>query len=414
MAWDVIPEMSEPSISREASTSTPNQSANEYPMKELAQRMRLPSVKASFDLVKALVAMPSDGKIVEKMTNLRVIIFPSIFVLGIWATLYEILGKKLAPNVITSFHRDTGRTMVQVGRHNFKLEDKYAFEFYFWLLSSIGWGEIKKFEFDANKVEGVMQFEYKGPLPGNATKEIPFHNHYRGEIIAAGEEALHMSLDVRETKCMAMGDPYCEFTWKKAEKQDSELNSISKGILEDEPKLAPAAPAETVTLKNDFKEMIKHLHMPDEGRVLSDSLQVATKDTHAIVGLTYKASEFLGEGTVRAVLVRTGNMFAKDDAKRFNTNGKQLVEDYLKFMSVAGWGKFQVLNLDEKGGEVVCENSAFAEEYPRGKRTVCYFVVGILSSLMERAFDHKYIVKEKDCIAKCDLKCRFEIKLVPK
>ncbi len=414
MAWDVIPEMSESPVSQEAPTSPTSHDANEYPMKELAQRMRLPSVKASFDLVKALVAMPSDGKIVEKMTNLRVIIFPSIFVLGIWATLYEILGKKLAPKVITSFHRDTGRTMVHVGKHNFKLEDKYAFEFYFWLLSAIGWGEVKKFEFDADKVEGLMQFEYKGPLPKNVTKDIPFHNHYRGEIIAAGEEALHVPLDVKETKCMAMGDPYCEFTWKKAEKPDRELNSISNGILEEEPKPAPVAQPEAVTLKNDFKEMVKNTSMHEEGKMLIDNIQVAAKDTHAIVGLTYKASEFLGEGTVRAVLVRTGSLFAKDDAKRLNVKGKQLVEDYLKFMSVTGWGKFAVTSLDENGGEVVCENSAFAEEYPKGKRTVCYFVVGILSSLMEAAFNHRYMVKERDCIAKCDAKCRFEIKAMPK
>jgi len=382
-------------------------------MRELAQRMHLPNIRSSFDLVKALAGMVSDGKIVEKMTNLRIIIFPSLFVLGIWSTFYEILGKKVAPKVITSFHQDTGRTIVQVGKHAFKLEDKYAFEFYFWLVSAIGWGEVKKFEFDTEKTEGVWQIEYKGPLPKNAMNEIPFHNNLKGEIIAAGDEALHVPLEVKETKCMALGAPYCEFTWKRILAKDKELDSISKNF-EEKKETGPVESPEPMTMKNDFKNMMNSLVMIQEGKVQQGNLQLAAKDTRSIVGLTYRASDFLGEGTVRAVLVRTGKIFAEDDAKRFNSTGKQLVEDYLKFMSVSGWGKFNIARMDENGGEVTCEHSAFAEEYPRGDKTVCHIVVGVLSALAERAFNRRYLIKEVDCLAKGDQKCKFEIKTTPK
>nr|MDO8132684.1 V4R domain-containing protein [Candidatus Njordarchaeum guaymaensis] len=405
--------MNDTSASVGAIKTVPAAAAAEYPMKELAQRMRLPNIKASFDLVKALAGMVADGKIVEKMTNLRIILFPSLFVLGIWSTFYEILGKNVAPKVITSFHQDTGRTIVKVGKHAFNLEDKYAFEFYFWLISAIGWGEVKKFEFDAEKMEGIWQLEYKGPLPKNSMNEIPFHNNLKGEIIAAGDEALHVPLEVKETKCMALGDPFCEFTWKKVPAKDKELDSISKNF-EEANKPAVATSAQTLTLKNDFKNMINSLAMIQEGKVQQGNLQLAAKDTRSIVGLTYRASDFLGEGAVRAVLVRTGKIFAEDDSKRFNVAGKQLVEDYLKFMSVSGWGKFNVVRMDENGGEVSCEHSAFAEEYPQGEKSVCHIVVGVLSALAERAFNRRYLVKELECIAKGNQKCRFEIKPAPK
>jgi predicted hydrocarbon binding protein len=358
--------------------------------------------------------MVADGKIVEKMTNFHVIVFPSAFVLGIWSALHEILGKRLAPKVITSFHRDTGRMIVQVGKRAFKLEDKYAFEFYFWLISAIGWGEIKKFEFDGEKVEGIWQIEYKGPIPKNAPKDIPLHDNFRGEIIAAADEAFHVPIDVKETKCMTMGDPFCEFMWRKVEKPDKGLDAISVGVLEEAKKPVVAPQAEIVTLKDEFKQATSITTMKEEGKMLYGDIQVATKDTQSIVGLTYRASDVLGDGAVRAVFVRTGKLFADEDVKRYNSSGRQLVDEYLKFLAIGGWGMFRVVNLDESGGEIICEHSAFAEEYPRGKKAVCYFVVGILSALLERAYNRRYMVKEIECIAKGNPKCRFEIKTAPK
>jgi len=404
--------MDEKDSASEPSSNLSNPPAAIYPMKELADRIRIPNIKASFGLVKGLSSMVADGKIIEKMTGLRIIVFPAIFTLNIWSSFQEVLGKKLAPKVITSFHRDTGRIMVEVGRRNFKLENKFAFEFYFWLLSAIGWGEVKKFEFDEQKMEGTWQMDYKGSLPRNALKDVPFHDNWRGEVMAAAEEAFHVSIDVKETKCAALGDPYCEFKWRKSETQDKELASISTNAFNESPKTPPIT--SDLVLKNDFKDAFNRTAMPEEGKMVDGDMLVAVKDARSIIGLTYRASELLGEGTVRAVLVRAGSLFTSEDAKRFTTRGKQLVEDYLKWMSVTGWGMFHVENLDENGGRVSCERSVFAEEYPRGKRTVCHFVVGILSSLMETAFNHRYMVKEEECIAKSDAKCRFEIRMMPR
>jgi predicted hydrocarbon binding protein len=394
------------------STNPPSPPTVVYPLKELADRIRIPNVKASFDLVKGLSSMVADGKIIEKMTGFRIIVFPAIFTLNIWSSFQEVLGKKLAPKVITSFHRDTGKLMVEVGRRNFKLEDKFAFEFYFWLLSAIGWGEVKKFELDDQKIEGTWQMDYKGPLPRNALKDVPFHDNWRGEVMAAAQEAFHVSIDVEETKCAALGDSYCEFKWRKSETQDKELASISNGVFNEAPKSPPTTT--DLVLKKDFKDAFNRTAMPEEGKMVDGDMIVAVKDARSIIGLTYRASELLGEGTVRAVLVRAGSLFASDDAKRFAIRGKQLVEDYLKWMSVTGWGMFHVVNLDENGGRIECERSVFAEEYPRGKRPVCYFVIGILSSLMEAAFNHKYMVKEERCIAKSDDKCSFEMRMIPR
>jgi predicted hydrocarbon binding protein len=381
-------------------------------MKELADKLHIPNIKASFALVKNLVSMVADGKIVEKMTNLHVIVFPSVFVLGIWSGLHEILGKNLGPMVITSFHRDTGRMIVQVGKRNFKLEDKYAFEFYFWLISAIGWGEIKKFELDAEKMEGTWQIEYKGSLPKNAPKDAPLHDNFRGEIIAAAEEAFQVAIEVKETKCMALGDPLCEFVWKKAQAPEKRLGPASVWVMDETKKPILPSQVETVTLENDFKEAVSITTMNEEGKMLYGDIQEATKDVQSIIALTYRASELLGERCVSPVFVRTGKLFGDEDVKRYKSSGRQLVEEYLKFMTLGGWGMFRVLSLDEKGGEVTCEHSAFAEDFPRGDKAVCYFVVGILSALLERAFNRRYIVRETECLAKGDQKCRFQFSAV--
>jgi predicted hydrocarbon binding protein len=405
----------------QAASSSPkdaNLSCSEYPMKELADRLHMPNVKTSFGVMKGLVSMPMDGKIVEKMTGFHVITYPSIFVLGIWSALYEILGRKLAPKIITSFHRDTGRTIVQVGRHNFKLEDKYAFEFYFWLISAIGWGEIKGFRFDADEMEGSWQIKYLGDLPKNTPKGIPFHDNFKGEIIAAGDEAFHIPLEVEETMCIAKGDPFCEFTWKKTEQSEKTIVSLPANEIRSDHKPQTSTSGDALTLRNDFKEAVKNTNMIEEGKLIykdvHGDVQVATKDVQSIVGLTYRASDMLGEGTVRAVFVRTGSLFAAEDIKRYKETGRKLVEEYLKFMAISGWGMFSVVKLDENGGEVTCERSAFAEEYPRGDKAVCYFVVGMLSAIVERAFGQRYIIKEIDCLAKGSQRCRFDIRKLPK
>ena len=135
--------------------------------------------------------------------------------------------------------------------------------------------------------------------------------------------------------------------------------------------------------------------MPEEGKMIDGNLIIAVKDARSIIGLTYHASELLGEGTLRAVLVRAGGVFACDDAKRFTSRGKQLVEEYLRWMSVTGWGMFHVENLDEKGGEITCERSVFADEYPRGKRAVCYCDATIALPLITHALNERVKVKRK-------------------
>jgi predicted hydrocarbon binding protein len=38
----------------------------------------------------------------------------------------------------------------------------------------------------------------------------------RGHLVGGASEALGVKMDCRETRCMAMGDPYCEFELHKA------------------------------------------------------------------------------------------------------------------------------------------------------------------------------------------------------
>lgn len=76
-----------------------------------------------------------------------------------------------------------------------------------------GWGKIQV-EVDFTKKEALVTIKNSATARGVEAKEPVCHS-IRGFIAGVSDVMLHCSTECLETKCIAKGDPYCEFRVKR-------------------------------------------------------------------------------------------------------------------------------------------------------------------------------------------------------
>ncbi|MEM2337590.1 MAG: 4-vinyl reductase [Candidatus Bathyarchaeia archaeon] len=80
---------------------------------------------------------------------------------------------------------------------------------------TLGWGVIDKVEIDTEKGRAKLRI-YQSYECELSKKEKPQSQFYRGAIAGIFARFFGKDVEVKETKCIAMGDPYCEFEIKAA------------------------------------------------------------------------------------------------------------------------------------------------------------------------------------------------------
>jgi predicted hydrocarbon binding protein len=164
---------------------------------------------------------------------------------------------------------------------------------------------------------------------------------------------------------------------------------------------------ESVTAK--FKEFLRKLQMPQDGRVMSDGRRVAVKDLVSVVQMLRYSAENMSQATVGVVLTRIGGLIASKEFESYRGSGREIADSCFENLSIKGWGVF-LANPEAAGGEVVLKNSAIAQEYAVKGLKVDYIAVGMIAAIYEKAFGRKYLVREVRCIANGDDECRFTVK----
>ncbi len=113
--------------------------------------------------------------------------------------------------------------------------------------------------------------------------------------------------------------------------------------------------------------------------------------------------------------LETGRVAAKTFKKAFGLEGKALIDFMLGLGLSLGWGKFELVELDEERhmltlrARELFECEIFREV--RGEGPTSYFVKGhILGAAREIFNDEKLTVAETKCIASGDPYCEFQIK----
>jgi predicted hydrocarbon binding protein len=178
----------------------------------LSKKIGMKSVHDSFELLKTIVDNPAPGKLMDRLSGLRIAFVDSGFVSYFLRSFGDILGERVSNRIIKEAHKVTGQHMVQIGKKMFGLKEAdLMFGFYFWLYSAVGWGSLRELEFDKETLSGTVKWEDLGDSLPSAEKPLPIHVNIAGEISGAAEEAWGKPFEVEETSCAAQGKPYCEF-----------------------------------------------------------------------------------------------------------------------------------------------------------------------------------------------------------
>lgn len=180
---------------------------------QLAKKIGMKNVHESFELLKSIVDNPLPGKIVDRMSGLRIAFVDSSFVSYFLKSFAEILGQRVSNRIIKEAHIPTGKHLVQIGKKMFGLKDELAFAFYFWLFSAVGWGALKELKFDKEKLCGSVIWGDYGDTSTCKDEGCPIHVNMTGMIMGAAEEAFGRPFEADEISCVAQGRQYCEFNF---------------------------------------------------------------------------------------------------------------------------------------------------------------------------------------------------------
>ena len=178
----------------------------------LSKKIGMKNVHESFEMLKTIVDNPAPGKLVDKLSGLRIAFVDSAFVSYFLKSFTDILGEHVSNRIIKEAHKVDGQHMVQIGKKMFGLKEAdLMFAFYFWLYSAVGWGSLKELNLDKETLSGSVKWEDLGDSIPSMEKSKPIHVNMAGEISGAAEEAWGQPFEVEETSCAAQGKPYCEF-----------------------------------------------------------------------------------------------------------------------------------------------------------------------------------------------------------
>lgn len=100
-------------------------------------------------------------------------------------------------------------------RKTYGMQPKDYFKWLIDIANLAGWGKSELVALDEKKYEGI--FRTFNSVVGSAYKgktEIPVDHLWRGLTAGGLTQAFKQDIDWVETKCIAKGDAYCEFSFK--------------------------------------------------------------------------------------------------------------------------------------------------------------------------------------------------------
>ena len=174
-----------------------------------------------FDFVKKLLIARQftmeKGQIT--LTNLPVMILPVYVVVNMQKALEKSMGFEKTKKFI---YEGTKKGSIEHAREinkRYGLKGKQLVDFLINYLTMAGWGEVNLVNIDIKNKTAVTHFsnstfsKYYG-FSKNPVDHIMAGSQAGGATVVFGEDA-----DVIETKCVAMGSPYCEFIYKVKSKK---------------------------------------------------------------------------------------------------------------------------------------------------------------------------------------------------
>jgi len=101
--------------------------------------------------------------------------------------------------------------------------------------------------------------------------------------------------------------------------------------------------------------------------------------------------------------------------KRFSIDESKIADLWLDLFNLLGFGKLNVINLDEKQSVLEIKNCNFAKiylsKYKQQKQPVCHIIRGVIKNTFERIYGKKFQCKELQCLAAGSKSCTFKVEL---
>ena len=136
-------------------------------------------------------------------------------ILKSWFTrIWKVFGSGAA-QIFYEAGLESGREAAKYFREKLGLTGEVLADFLAGIASSLGWGKIVDLSFNPERREARVKIEnlFECMLAGRVGEPRGFF--FRGHVLGMARELFGTeALTVEETKCIARGDPYCEFQVK--------------------------------------------------------------------------------------------------------------------------------------------------------------------------------------------------------
>ncbi len=151
----------------------------------------------------------------------RIVIVPFAWLINLQKEIENILGSDGAYVLIKNASYKAGigvANEINAFLKSKSLEEKI--QFYLNIVNTAGWGKVTLVKINKDPLEVVLKYEHSY-VEGHYQNESEGKCYYISSVSAVIEEfmkfeGINYPLEAIETKCVAKGDPYCEFIIKKA------------------------------------------------------------------------------------------------------------------------------------------------------------------------------------------------------
>lgn len=171
------------------------------------------------------------------------------------------------------------------------------------------------------------------------------------------------------------------------------------------------------SLPSSFKELKENIFYLERGEITAYDTNYIITGMIDFVHLLKEIEKKLGKDeyikTIKRVGKEMGSHIAKALSSQFHPTTEELFKAALNQLSITGWGKFNILEGDIKSKRIIVEGfSIFASNYGKSNYPVCVMEESILQGILEELTALNWTCIEKECVAKGDKKCEFELKPV--
>ncbi|RMG48077.1 MAG: hypothetical protein D6723_15565 [Acidobacteria bacterium] len=153
---------------------------------------------------------------------------------------------------------------------------------------------------------------------------------------------------------------------------------------------------------------------PESGRLSFREVRYLLIRPETVVAVQKAAEEALGERAGELFYAggfAGGSLSSRRYKEAFGYSDRQIVDFMCRMGRQIGWGRFEVVELDDAAGRLVVDvyDSPFAEAYGPADHAVCHLIRGVLAGLASGLFQADVEAVESPCAAQGAARCHFAI-----